>query len=634
MADIFLSYAREDRPLVGKLVEALEAAGFSVWWDALIESGSEYTRDTDSELRCARAVVVAWSEHSVGSVWVRDEAAVGRDQGKLFPISLDGSDAPLGFRQFQVADFSKWRGEASHETSELAAALRKRLGAASAQTTVAPGPPKASPKAVLRLTPGMIAGGAAVVVALLALLYFGASREKTPAITRDEIEIAPFTAVPDEPQRRAHAVEYAAAFSSRLTETGVKNKVAAQTPSAGGSEFVLAGQLTGGDKETLSVRIDDRASGATVWSYRGEPTEGAAWEANLGAFSLKCALQRRSPKTTVDMLARYVAACADFLEGDFENLYAAAKDIHEAAPDDANAIGFFAVASASLGWGAARSNAEYKRYVNDSKILAEKALAIDADNPDALFALVFQYDDRDFAALEAAIKRAHAADVKTWGNGRYANLLTAVGRIDEAIDFGQRALNDRRTTRSMTVARQLAAAGDSYQSRAIYDELRAFDPEAATDHETVTAVLYGDIADAERRLAARKATDVDTRCLRLVVAARRGELYDAEKFGAACGGAGDWSARYYAIAGDLDAAYREIESVLASPKRSFALQLFWPEMKNFLRDPRFFPLADRLGLVDYWLDTDEWPDFCREPDLPFDCKARAQEARNARAGKD
>ena len=47
----------------------------------------------------------------------------------------------------------------------------------------------------------------------------------------------------------------------------------------------------------------------------------------------------------------------------------------------------------------------------------------------------------------------------------------------------------------------------------------------------------------------------------------------------------------------------------------------------FRRDARFMPLAERLGLVDYWIATDKWPDFCSEPDLPYDCRAAARAAR-------
>jgi hypothetical protein len=47
-------------------------------------------------------------------------------------------------------------------------------------------------------------------------------------------------------------------------------------------------------------------------------------------------------------------------------------------------------------------------------------------------------------------------------------------------------------------------------------------------------------------------------------------------------------------------------------------------MRAFRRDPRFMPLAKRLGLVNYWIATDEWPDYCSEPDLPYDCRTAAR----------
>ena len=29
--------------------------------------------------------------------------------------------------------------------------------------------------------------------------------------------------------------------------------------------------------------------------------------------------------------------------------------------------------------------------------------------------------------------------------------------------------------------------------------------------------------------------------------------------------------------------------------------------------------AKRLGLLDYWRTTGQWPDFCKAPDRPYDC---------------
>ena len=39
-------------------------------------------------LRTAEPVVVLWSETSIQSAWVQDEAAEGRDTGRLIPLTL------------------------------------------------------------------------------------------------------------------------------------------------------------------------------------------------------------------------------------------------------------------------------------------------------------------------------------------------------------------------------------------------------------------------------------------------------------------------------------------------------------------------------------------------------------------
>jgi hypothetical protein len=51
--------------------------------------------------------------------------------------------------------------------------------------------------------------------------------------------------------------------------------------------------------------------------------------------------------------------------------------------------------------------------------------------------------------------------------------------------------------------------------------------------------------------------------------------------------------------------------------------LFRPPFREFRKDVRFIALAKRFGLVDYWQSSGKWPDYCREPDLPYDCKAEA-----------
>src|SRR4051812_5306216 len=109
MAAIFLSYSREDHPFAEGLVRFVEQAGHDVWWDRDIDSGSEFSGEIEAALERAEAVLVAWSRSSGKSAWVRDEAAIGRDSGRLVPIVIDGSQPPIGFRQFQALDLTGWQ---------------------------------------------------------------------------------------------------------------------------------------------------------------------------------------------------------------------------------------------------------------------------------------------------------------------------------------------------------------------------------------------------------------------------------------------------------------------------------------------------------------------------------------------
>lgn len=106
MARVFLSYAREDVDRARQLAEAIEHAGHDVWWDQHIRGGSRFAREIDGALKSADAVVVLWSELSIESAWVQDEAAEGRDRGRLVPVLLGAVKPPLGFRQFQSIDLS------------------------------------------------------------------------------------------------------------------------------------------------------------------------------------------------------------------------------------------------------------------------------------------------------------------------------------------------------------------------------------------------------------------------------------------------------------------------------------------------------------------------------------------------
>ena len=59
MADIFISYARDDRDQMELLANALASSGYSVWWDRNISGGAEFSQKIEAELMSAAIVIVA-----------------------------------------------------------------------------------------------------------------------------------------------------------------------------------------------------------------------------------------------------------------------------------------------------------------------------------------------------------------------------------------------------------------------------------------------------------------------------------------------------------------------------------------------------------------------------------------------
>jgi hypothetical protein len=114
VADVFISYANQDRACAHKLANALIAVGWSVWWDRKIIAGQSFDQVIERELETAKSVVVLWSEHSIASEWVKNEAEVASQRGVLVPASVESVRLPLEFRRKQTAQLVGWNGDPSH----------------------------------------------------------------------------------------------------------------------------------------------------------------------------------------------------------------------------------------------------------------------------------------------------------------------------------------------------------------------------------------------------------------------------------------------------------------------------------------------------------------------------------------
>jgi hypothetical protein len=137
-ADIFMSYARDDRDRVRSLVSILEEQNWSVWWDRMTPVGMSYDTTIATALRSAKCVAVVWSESSVESDWVRDEAETGKQRGILVPIFIDEVEAPLGFGRIQSARLIGWQGnrydpEIDNLLEAIDSILREKLEAPEAR---------------------------------------------------------------------------------------------------------------------------------------------------------------------------------------------------------------------------------------------------------------------------------------------------------------------------------------------------------------------------------------------------------------------------------------------------------------------------------------------------------------------
>ena len=119
MADVFLSYAQADAKRAKQIADALEAKGWTVWWDVSLVAGDRFRSKIAEQLHTARCVVVLWSQKAIESDWVIDEADDGKRRGVLVQALIGDVLPPHGFRQIHLARLIEWDGSDSGEFARL-----------------------------------------------------------------------------------------------------------------------------------------------------------------------------------------------------------------------------------------------------------------------------------------------------------------------------------------------------------------------------------------------------------------------------------------------------------------------------------------------------------------------------------
>lgn len=634
MPSVFLSYVREDADKARAIAAFLERAGNSVWWDARMKGGAEYSAEIESALTAADKIVVLWSSRSVASAWVRDEAAAGRDSGRLVPVALDGTPPPLGFRQFQTIDLSRWKGGARAAVlSDLANAVADHVPKDAAPPPHVRGRP-ARPRFLL----AWIAITALIIAALAGWWLLGRAQGQTPVVAIDTIsgtsqsrQVARQLAV------RLGDVESARSDSFRLISGRGKADIILQVDAEDRGDLLRRdlSVLSGADRSILwsasmqqpASRSGDLAEQLTLTSER----------------VLSCALQalsHRRERIDTPTLKLYLSGCSRLQEvyGNAEYdpaLISLFEQVVRKAPH-------FEAAWAKL----LATESEVVRIPDAPPQLRDHLRAHTQQveklslEPGELYAArASLLPQSDFARIESIYDDGIRADPDNALLYRLrTELYQKVGRMRDAVFDASRALKIDPLSPALqdNYISALAYAGEV---EAAYQQLRKSEAIWPNAQNIQMARYRLDLrfGDAEAALAANRASAIalDPAQEDFILARIDPTPHNIQK-------ALNEERAVYAsepryIAGLVQALAQfgrkdEVIDVLLHYRRLDALGfnaevLFRPAMRDVWRDPKSIAAAAHLGLVRYWTVNGQWPDFCSDPTLPYDCKREAAKYR-------
>lgn len=640
VASIFLSYDRDDSERARHFARALEQAGHNVWWDLHVRGGAQFGKVIEEALKAADAVIVLWSKNSIESAWVRDEAAAGRDSGRLIPVTIDGTEPPLGFRQFQTIDLSKWKGRGTPATLRTLLSDVDMLAQQDTAAGRSPSPQRAppAPHAVLRPARGALM----VIGILLAVLIIGSASYWLIGKRGPQLTTVVVRAADPSPMSQQMAREMLVKLSVLQGSASNNLNLVSGTDKDDPDLRLMLNAAQRGARIHASIALVADRGDAILWSKEMEqPITARAQLEEALAFSagrvIGCAIEEASGeygRLSEQLRKTYLNACAALSEVGWDNraVLPQLKRVTGEAPKfrpawaklvSAQADYISTLAAQEETVSAAR--AELQRYIQGARKvdphMAEATIAelsLDPNIPvTRAVALVdkAKSDDPD----NAAVLNAHAM------------LMQNVGLMHDAIDDSRHAAQlDPLSpyTRAQLIS-SLLYGGQIDQARAELAQAKQLWPDVPAIDQADFAIEIR-AGDAEKALRQQGNTGAGAalylKVLREPTEANvdaflrfiRADPHDLARMGWALQLLGQINrpAEFYALVSEFQPYHFDA-------LRQDSYVLFRPWMASIRRDPRFMELSSKLGIVAYWRTTDKWPDFCREPDIPYDCRKEA-----------
>ncbi|WP_395645784.1 adenylate/guanylate cyclase domain-containing protein [Terricaulis sp.] len=383
---------------------------------------------------------------------------------------------------------------------------------------------------------------------------------------------------------------------------------------------------------TAIVRVND---GVTVWSSTFDmpaaQIEGLRVRAaERSADVLSCgvsALRQRGAVLDSDVLALFLRACESTRDSPLE-MRDALVQIVEREPRFTLARARLALSSAVASQDAPQPLRS--QLLESARTEAQRALREDDRIGESYIALSLIEPERNWSARQALLRRALERDeLNGTVNSFYADLLLSMGRVGEALAYDQRglSLDPLSPSKQRGVAYSLLVTGDSEAARDIVERLAPAWPEhprlwRARVRMALWSGHYDEVEALLNAPASAARTAGDKACWRHAVQALRAPTSQSAQRVSDCERAGrlppEQAILLLAQLGDLDAAFA------IATKEPQPDALFAPQAAPLRADPRFLLLMRDQGLLRYWNLSGDWPDFCRQPGLPYDCATEAR----------
>lgn len=643
MAKLFLSYSRKDETNARRFAAWLEREGHDVWRDQDdIGGGSSFSLEIEKALKECDAVLVLWSAVSVQSAWVRDEAGFGRDTGKLLPFSLDGTEPPLGFRQFQSISLARWKG---HRDPQDAERIRHAISRVASLPEVEPSPRNAPPRHLREVRRWLSIGVplAAVVAAVLTVLVWQRGSNG------QEIAIAVLPA--SQSSDRAMAADYAnvaaadmAAFLPRRFD-----RATVIAPADAGGQSAPYRMTISTDPHaagaSASLTLSDAADHSTLWSQNWTVADASAagLKAQVSESASKaafCLTDARGGKVRLSQpsLGLYLSGCTQL--GDtklsnetFEGIF---DRVTKLSPHFGPAWDYLALSRSWIAEGLddnSPARAAAVRSARDAIAIARKLNPKSAMSYDAEYHLISRRDH--YRGLQLLEKAAQIDPDDGRIQMHLSEEFLSVGRMSDSVQAAERGveLEPGAPYTSSQYIFALVYSGEFSKAKASLAEAkRKWPGDAAIDFTDFGYQFrYGDPRTALDLLPkVTNSSDAEMAPYRKYLAARLdptpAKIDDA--IAALKGHSPDDPATRNRVLlalgnfGRVEDVYRLLEQPGFQPFVNKEA-LFRPDFASVRADPRFMQVAARLGLVRYWRETGYWPDFCSKEQLRYDCKAEA-----------